>query len=235
MPRTSRRQRNRRRPERIRNRYSSSRNSNSPHRRRVPDGGQNSPALVLRKSPLSKAASSRNNGQGTGATSSPVRKSMLSRQSARRMDSRCIKWVPRPILTSRLTGAAVKASNSSAHRHPSIEAMGNRQRGRKCSAMDVEHRARRPRFRIGCRPQAQEQRQSFVRSWNAEMLFARIELCGGRLVCHTRGPEVQEWWKGWKAPGFAQRLSISLGGVTYNSAYCARSRFASSGSACPAI
>src|SRR5215471_6438859 len=50
--------------------------------------------------------------EGTGAISSAQRKPMLSRQSASRIASRCIKCVPRLILMSRLTGAQVKASNS---------------------------------------------------------------------------------------------------------------------------
>src|SRR5579884_1782751 len=50
--------------------------------------------------------------EGTGATSSPQRKQMLSRHNPNRIASKCIKCVPRLILISRFTGAPLNASKS---------------------------------------------------------------------------------------------------------------------------
>src|SRR6266550_1995802 len=49
---------------------------------------------------------------GTTAVSLPCKKWTLSRQSAGRIASRCIKWVPRPILMSHFTGDWVNALKS---------------------------------------------------------------------------------------------------------------------------
>src|SRR5215470_395550 len=59
---------------------------------------------------------------------------------------------------------------------PSIEAVRDRQCRRKGRAVYVKHRAARPKGRVRRGQKTQEQRHSFARPRNVEMLFSRIKL-----------------------------------------------------------